>query len=134
MFGDEQLKPKIIEGAYQLLLADRTGTAGDRTLFEDAVKMFHDLQVYSSDFEPYMLTKSQEYIHAWSDKECSERELPSYVTEAVKFMDAEMGRCDQFALDTTTRRALLTLLEHHLIERKEAELSKDIQQYLPQFS
>ena len=126
MFNDTQLKPKIVDGAYELLLADRTGNSRDQTLFKDAVKMFHDLQVYNSDFEPYMLTRSQEYIHAWSDKECSARGLESYVAEAVNFINAEMSRCDRFDLDTTTRSALLTLLEDHLIERKEADLSKDI--------
>ena len=86
--------------------------------------MLHDLQVYSSDFEPCMLAKSQEYISAWADKECSERELPSYVAECVEIIKAETARCDGFDLDISTRRELLTLLEHHLIERKEGELSK----------
>lgn len=61
---------------------------------------------------------------AWADKECAERDLPGYVAESVKLMDVEMKRCDQFNLDLSTRRDLLTKLEDLLIDRKEAELSK----------
>jgi len=117
------LKPKILDGTYKLLLADRKGQLSDHATFEDAIKMLHTLQVYSS-FESIMLAKSQKYFMAWADKECAERELPDYVAESVKLMDVEMKRCDQFNLDLSTRRDLLTKLEDLLIDRKEAELSK----------
>lgn len=123
VFNDQSLKQNIIDGTYELLLADRRGESPDQTKFSEAVKMFHDLQVYSS-FEASMLARSQEYIMTWADKECAERELPEYVAEAVRFMSSEVQRCEQFDLDMSTRRDLLTLLEDHIIERKEAELSK----------
>lgn len=123
VFNDATLKPKIIDGTYDLLLADRQGQTPDHAMFGDAIKMLHTLQVYSS-FESIMLGRSQEFIMAWADKECAERDLPGYVAESVKLMDVEMKRCDQFNLDLSTRRDLLTKLEDLLIDRKEAELSK----------
>lgn len=123
VFNDATLKPKVIDGIYGLLMADRQGQLADHAMFGDAIKMLHTLQVYSS-FESMMLARSQEFIMTWADKECAERELPEYVAESVKLMDVEMKRCDQFNLDISTRRDLLTNLEDLLIDRKEAELSK----------
>jgi cullin-4 len=125
VFNDRILKPKIVDGAYDLLLADRRGESPDQETFSGAIKMFHDLKVYST-FEATMMANSQQYIMTWADRECVERELPDYVTEAVKFMDAETKRCEQFDLELGTRRDLLTLLEDQLIQRKEPELSKSI--------
>lgn len=123
VFDDQTLRPKILDGAYELLLADRRGESPDQETFSDAIKMFHELKVYST-FEAIMMEKSQQYIMAWADRECAERELPDYVAEAVKFMDAETKRCEQFDLELGTRRDLLTLSEDQLIQRKEPELSK----------
>jgi cullin-4 len=123
IFNDKTLKPKIVNGTYDLLLADRRGESPDQETFSGAIKMFHDLKVYST-FEATMMEKSQQYIMAWADRECAERELPEYVAEAVKFMDSETKRCEQFDLDLGTKRDLLTLLEDQLIQRKETELSE----------
>ncbi len=124
IFGDPLLRTKIIDGTCDLLLADRKGSSLDHSLFRDAVKLFHDLAVYTTDFEPRMLHLSQDYISKWADRECSERVLADYVEECLEFIETEMKRCELFEFDATTRRALLTLLEHHLVERKEADLSK----------
>lgn len=124
IFGDPSARGKVIDGACELLLAERHGNRTDSCLLAAAVKMFHELQVYTSDFEPRMLTFSQSYITAWADNECRTKELPDYVAASVMLMENEMQRCEKLSLDTSTRRSLLTLLEDHLIERKEAELSK----------
>lgn len=122
-FGDAALTGKAVEGACQLLLSDRTQNAPDPVLFKDAVALFHNLAVYTTEFEPRMLKLSQEYIASWADKECLERELPDYVPACDIFIDTEMARCDGFDLDATTRRALLSQLEEHLIVRKESDLT-----------
>lgn len=125
IFADSSLKTKIINGSYELLLANRNGTGPDQALFKSAIKMFHELRVYTSDFGPYMLAKSQQFVREWANRECEEKELPVYVNECVQLITAETGRCEEFDLDTSTRRALLALLETHLIEMKVAELSMD---------
>lgn len=86
--------------------------------------MFHETMIYTNEFEPRLLQHSQAYIKEWSDRESAEKDLPEYVAESVKFIQDEVDRCDSFNLDDTTKRDLLTQLEHHLIERKEDDLSK----------
>lgn len=124
IFGESALRGTCVEGAYDLLQADRHGSGPDTQLFFDSIRMFHELQVYTSDFEPRMLALSQGFVLDWSDTECEEKDLPNYVDASVLLMDAEMRRCKDFDLDRSTRNSLLTLLEDHIITRKEADLSK----------
>lgn len=123
IFADAALRPKIIDGACDLVQADRMGDQSSQVMFKESVEMFHELSIYSKDFEPRMLHLSQDYIVAWSEKECADKDLPDYVRAATQLIETEMERCNAFDLDATTRRALLTLLEHHIVERREAELS-----------
>lgn len=125
VFGENSLQSKVIEGAYDLLLAERTGRNPESSLFKIAVRMFHDLGVYIDAIEPRILADSQKYIAEWSEEQSAVLKLPVYVDECVKLIDKEMERCDLFELDSTTRRALLTLLEHHLIEKREDYLTDD---------
>lgn len=84
--------------------------------------MLHDIAVYTQYFEPRMLDLSQDFISKWAERECTENELPAYVSKCFKLIEVELARCDTFQLDSTTRRALLTLLEYHLIEKRESVL------------
>lgn len=124
IFEDPALKGKIVQGACDLVLADRHGDSSDMPLFAASIKMFNEMGVYSLDFRPKMMALSQTFVAAWSDKTCSEKELPEYVSESVKLMENEMKRCAEFELDQTTRNELVTLLEEHLITRKQEELSE----------
>ena len=124
IFGDKTISSKAIDGACDILLGDRNNLSPDTSLFRLAVDMFHELGVYTYDFEPKLMHYSQIYICEWSDREVAEKDLPDYVTACVKLIEDEMKRCDLYDLDNTTRRDLLALLEHHLVERREADLSK----------
>lgn len=66
---------------------------------------------------------SQTYVMKWADAESTEKSLPEYVRNARALMDREMKRVELFSLPNTTKRELLTLLEDHLIQRKEPKLS-----------
>jgi cullin-4 len=83
--------------------------------------MFHDLHVYTNDFEPRLMELSQEFVVKWADEE-AEKSLPEYTKNARALMDREMSRVARFGLPNTTKRDLLTLLEDHLITRKESRL------------
>jgi len=120
------VRGKVIEGTGELLLADRHGTSSDNQIFDAAVKMFHELGVYTNDFEPHMLAASQTFVYDWSDKMIAKKVLPDYVSSAVALMDQEMKRCEDFDLDRSTRNELLTLLEEHLIQRRAPELCMSI--------
>jgi cullin-4 len=90
-------------------------------MFSKTVNMFHDMQVYTKHFEPRLMELSQEYIVKWADEE-AEKPLAEYIKSAKALMDRELSRVAKFGLPNTTKRELLTLLEDHLISRKEQRL------------
>ncbi|KAJ4990870.1 ubiquitin ligase subunit [Stagonosporopsis vannaccii] len=122
IFEHAKLNPRIVDGACDLVAADRTGSDLDSDLFKKTIDMFHDMHVYTEHFEPRLLEFSQEYIMKWADSESEQKSLPEYVRNAGELMDREMQRVDLYMLPNTTKRDLLTLLEDHLISRKEERL------------
>jgi cullin-4 len=91
-------------------------------MFSKTVNMFHEMQVYTGHFEPRLMEISQEYVVKWADAESAKKSLPEYVRSARALMDREMKRVEMFSLPNTTKRELLTLLEDHLISKKESRL------------
>ncbi|KAF2272681.1 cullin-4B [Westerdykella ornata] len=123
IFRDPELERRIIDGACELISVDREGKDMDRETFQKAIDMFHLLGVYTKYFEPRMLQLSQEYIHAWAERESTQQDLATYVKEATELMEREMDRVQKFNLDGSTRRDLLTLLEDLLISGREDRLT-----------
>lgn len=123
LFEHQKLNARIVDGACDLIAVDRSGQHLDRELFSKAVEMFHDMQVYTQHFEPRMLEFSQSYVKEFADKQSIEHSLPDYVKGAQSLMKSEIERVELFHLDGSTKRDLLTLLEDHLISRKEAKLT-----------
>ena len=118
IFEHVKLNPRIVDGACDLVAADRVGGDLDGDMFKKTVDMFHDMHVYTEHFEPRLLELSQEYVMKWADAESEQRSLPEYVRSARALMDREIQRADLYRLPSTTKRDLLTLLEDHLISRK----------------
>lgn len=124
IFEDPQLKHKIIDGACDLIAIDRTGEDLDRQMFSETIKMFHEMQTYTTSFEPRMLELSQTYIMDWAGRSSHEKTLAEYVRSSKALMSREMKRVEMFGLDNTTRRDLLTQLEDHLISTKKTRLGR----------
>jgi len=122
IFHHAKLNKRIVDGACDLIAAERTGGDLDGELFSRTVNMFHELQVFTSDFEPRLMEFSQAYVVEWVATESAAKSLPEYVRSAAALMDCEMKRVEMFSLPNTTRRELLTLLEHHLISKQEPRL------------
>lgn len=125
VFKSPNLATQVTDGACELISADRMEQDLDRTTLRQAINMFHELATYTSNFEPRMLALSQSYITDWSERTSAESKLPDYVKSSVHFMKKEVDRCDLFGLDQTTRRDLLTLLEEHLVVRKQDYLTSE---------
>ena len=127
-FSHSRLKDPVILGTCALVGEDRIGSKsfdGEQAqLFRHAVDMFHELAVYNASFEPKFLALTQHFISEWSDQMIVERPIPEYVALAQETIGKEMRRCDDFALDSSTKRDLLALLEDHLIQRKETDLTE----------
>ncbi|KAB8360732.1 hypothetical protein FH972_024467 [Carpinus fangiana] len=114
----------ILGGAADLLMAGRVGLPQwSATLFDATVKMCYDLSIYTHGFEERMLADSQSFIAEWADDNCAKLSLADYVDAANTLIATEETRCEEFNLSTSTRSSLLTVLEHQLVERREAELT-----------
>ena len=112
-----------MDGACDLVTSDRTGGDFDSETFSKTINMFHDTQVYTLHFEPRFMEASQEYIVKWADTESTEKTLPEYVRSARALMDREVKRVEMFSLPNSTKQELLTLLEDHLVSKKESKLT-----------
>ena len=124
IFNDCMLKSRIIDGACDLITADRSEELLDNSTFRQAISMFHEISVYSNSFEPQMLELSQKYILQWSNQACDNMTLAEYVRASIHFIDRETKRCELFGLDTTTRKALVVTLEDLLVEDRLSRLGK----------
>ncbi|THV65422.1 Cullin-domain-containing protein [Aureobasidium pullulans] len=96
IFEDPNLKFAIIDGACDLISADRAGQELEPSHLSQAITMFHDLATYSTSFEPRMLASAQRYVVEWANEKSAENALPEYVNEAVTFMTKEIERCELF--------------------------------------
>lgn len=124
IFLNMQLKPKVLQGACDLVGADRDGSqdVSGEPLFRDAIKMFHALTVYTKFFEPKLMGESEQYFLSWTKHEISSKDLAGYVDSCGIVIRQELGRCDKYGLDQTTKKGLETYLEDILIDQRQARL------------
>jgi hypothetical protein len=80
--------------------------------------LFHDLGVYTSDFEPQFLAESETFFISWADTE-AEKYLATYVETCHRLIEREVSRCDLYSLTRSTRQKLAELLNENLVTRKE---------------
>ncbi|KAF7720233.1 Uncharacterized protein PECH_003349 [Penicillium ucsense] len=124
IFADSTLKPRILRGACDLIAADRgaeTKIAHDAFLLRDAIELFHNLDVYSTEFEPLFITSSQKFIASWAQRE-STGDLASFVENSHRLIEREVERCGLFALNRSTTQRLSELLDEILITGHEEVL------------
>lgn len=124
MFMPQQLKSKILQGACDLVSADRSGDekACNDGLYRDAIKMFHSLTAYTNSFEPKLMSESEQYYVSWAERTISTTDLAGYVESCVKLIDQEIRRCELFGLDQTTKKALEQYLEDILVDQRQVRL------------
>lgn len=126
IFSDKSLKPKILQGACDLISVDRgveTRLMPDNSLLRSAIELFHNLDVYNSDFEPLFLLNTQKFVASWAEVE-SEKPLASYVENSHRLIESEVARCGLFSLNRNTKQKLSELLDLSLITEYEDVLLK----------
>ncbi|KAJ5690141.1 hypothetical protein N7462_004533 [Penicillium macrosclerotiorum] len=124
VFADQSLRPKIMRGACDLIAADRgaeTSIIMDPTLLRDAIDLFHNLDVYNSDFEPLLIADTQSFVHSWAQRE-SGGYLASYVENSQRLIEREVERCGLFSLSRSTKQKLSELLDDILVSQHESVL------------
>ncbi|KGY15104.1 hypothetical protein PABG_12054 [Paracoccidioides brasiliensis Pb03] len=117
MFLNDTLRPRILQGACQLIELDRKdgNTAVDPNLLRRAIKFFHDLGVYKKYFEPYMLDASEKYISSWVVNEANHCGLATYVERCQLLISREIQRCDLFGLDRSTKQSISQMVDRYLV-------------------
>jgi hypothetical protein len=128
IFSDPTLKAKILKGACDLIAADRKeGTLSmvDSDLLRRAVGLFHDLGVYTRDFEPLLQGESDKFFASWADKEATSQYLATYAENSHLLIEREVNRCELYALNRSTQQKLSLLLDDHLIRNKQEVLLQE---------
>jgi len=124
IFSDPELKPKILQGVCDLIEADRKGNSAiiDSALLRQAIGLFHDLGVYTSDFEPRMIAESEAFFSSWAEKEAADQYLATYAENCHRLIESEVSRCDLSSLNMNTRKKLSDLLDQNLVVKQEKVL------------
>ncbi|KAL2830034.1 hypothetical protein BDW59DRAFT_170319 [Aspergillus cavernicola] len=130
IYSDPTLQPKILQGACDLIAADRSeehSIVADSNLLRNAIDLFHSLDVYISGFEPVLVSDSKDYFSLWAQQEASGY-LASYVENSHRLIEREVNRCEQFSFSRTTKQKLSELLNQALVTEQESVLlnQKDI--------
>ncbi|PGH34975.1 Cullin 4 [[Emmonsia] crescens] len=127
IFSNDVLRPRILQGACQLIELDRKedNMVVDPNLLRRAIKLFHDLGVYKKHFEPCMLDDSEKYISSWAGNEATHCGLATYVEKCHLLADREMARCDLFALDRSTKQSISQMLDRYLVSEHTNLLIKE---------
>lgn len=123
IFLDEELKLKILQGACNLISAERA-SEGDKSqvnpdLLRKAIALFHDLSVYTRHFEPLFLSESEAFLKSWSIKEVDSQYLGTYAENSHRLIEQELTRCELYALNRSTQQSLSGLFDEYLVRDKE---------------
>ena len=123
VFSDPSLKRKIILGACDLVEADRKGgsDATDSSLLRNTIGLFHELDVYASDFEPLFIAESARYFSSWADYEAAGY-IASFAENSHRLIEREVDRCEFYSLNRSTKQKLSELLDQVLVIGKQDTL------------
>ncbi|KAF6809987.1 ubiquitin ligase subunit [Colletotrichum sojae] len=98
---------KAMRGLCELISYDRTGDARfDATLLKDSIMMFHVFNIYTKFFEPRFIDLSANYFEDFAE-ERSSSSLKEYILACERLLKREDYRCNEFNLDSTTKKQLL---------------------------
>lgn len=127
VFRNQDLTPKIMQGMLELIDLDRKSSADERVslLLRKSIAMFHDLGIYSSDFEPSFSKVSEAFFDRWAIEEIAKGDLANYANNSHALLAREMVRCDHYNFDRSTRAAVAHQFEQSLVERQHSFLTNE---------
>jgi cullin 4 len=113
---------KTFQGLCDMVAWDRAGDERfDKTLFQDLLRMLNIFGQYQKGFEPKFLAESATFFSQFAE-ERSGSNLKDYILACEKLIKRERSRCDQFQLESTTKRLLLDSAHKILIKDYSAKL------------
>ncbi|RAL14630.1 cullin-4B [Aspergillus homomorphus CBS 101889] len=124
IFSDPVLEPKILQGACDLVEADRDdekSMVADSTLLRHAIDLFHGLDIYTSAFEPVFVAESDKFFSSWAQREATGY-LATFAESSHKLIEREVNRCELFSLNRSTKQKLSEILDRTLVAEQEGAL------------
>ncbi|RAK99479.1 cullin-4B [Aspergillus ibericus CBS 121593] len=121
IFSDAVLQPKILQGACDLVEADRgeeQSVVADSLLLRNAIELFHGLDIYTSGFEPLLVSESRDYFSSWAQREATGY-LATFAENSHRLIEREVNRCELFSLNRSTKQKLSELLDRALVTEQE---------------
>ncbi|KAK2029853.1 Cullin family protein [Colletotrichum zoysiae] len=98
---------KALRGMYELISYDRLGDERfDAGLLKDAIMMLHVFNIYTKYFEPRFIEMSEQYFEEFAE-ERSASSLKEYILACESLLKREDYRCNEYNLDSTTKKQLL---------------------------
>ncbi|KAE8350978.1 cullin-4B [Aspergillus coremiiformis] len=130
IFNDPVLQPQVLQGACDLIEVDRDAErsmSADSSLLRNAIEFFHGLDVYTTTFEPLIVSESKKFFTSWAQHEASGY-LATFAEHSHRLIKQEEDRCTLFSLNRSTKQKLSELLDQTLVEEQKEVLlnQKDI--------
>jgi len=116
--GRPEVGSKVRHGLLRLIEKERLGDQVERSLIHELLRMFHDLNMYSSHFESHFLQATTAFYTAEAAEHLHSSDVPTYVLHVRARLQQEEQRVLHY-LHISTRNPLmaaarLTLLATHV--------------------
>ncbi|KAF9877328.1 hypothetical protein CkaCkLH20_05028 [Colletotrichum karsti] len=113
---------RALRGMYDLISYDRTGDERfDASLLKESVMMLHVFNNYTKLFEPRFIDISAEYFLEFAE-ERSSSSLKEYILACERLLKREDYRCNEYNLDSTTKKQLLDAAHSILVNKYSEKL------------
>ncbi|OZJ04946.1 hypothetical protein BZG36_01755 [Bifiguratus adelaidae] len=107
---------KTLNGISELISKERKGEAIQRPLLKSVLRMFVDLQLYSSTFEPRFMDETRAFYMLEGEQLIETMDTREYLHHVDTRLREENERCDYY-LDRRSKARLTKTLEDELIAR-----------------
>ncbi|KAK6533457.1 hypothetical protein TWF694_002397 [Orbilia ellipsospora] len=125
---DNKFRPRFLNGVFKLYEKDRKGQADiDSTnLLMASIRIFSNLGLYSSLFEPRFIDVSEGYYRILAENETEDDDVAKYARECASQIHKEIARVEKFNLETTTKRDLIGIIQKEMISQRLYELTDEM--------
>ncbi|XP_014681402.1 PREDICTED: cullin-4A-like [Priapulus caudatus] len=114
IISNRSVQNRTVVGLLLLIESERNGEAVDRSLLKSLLRMLSDLQIYHEVFEVQFLEATNQLYRTEGQQLMQERDVPEYLMHVDKRLNEETERLLHY-LDQSTKKALITCVEHQLL-------------------